>query len=294
MIFLDYGWGRWKNIGDAWGNCTIAGDTTNDALAHANPIRYRGYYYDDDTGLYYCNARYYSPKWRRFVSPDSTSYLDPESVNGLNLYCYCNNDPVNFVDPSGRIAISLILATIGIGAAIGAGIGLTSTVVADLENGKLFDGDVTFRAYVGNIFGGVIAGAGIGFCTVLGTGLGVALSTGTALTLGSMAVSSSTAAMLGVGGAFVAGGLGYAVRTGINDQETFEWSDMFIEAGINAFSGLLTFAGAMAGGIVGVKTLETKSSLKNFVRYHLGATYFGVYPVKALLSILKAKLKEAY
>ena len=63
-----------------------------------------GYYSANDTGLYYCNARYYSPKWRRFISPDNTAYLDPEPVNGLNLYCYCNNDPVNLVDPSGHEA----------------------------------------------------------------------------------------------------------------------------------------------------------------------------------------------
>ena len=80
---------------DAWGNCTVSSETTNTAVAAANPIRYRGYYYDDDTGLYYCNARYYSPKWRRFISPDDTAYLDPKTVNGLNLYCYCGNDPVN-------------------------------------------------------------------------------------------------------------------------------------------------------------------------------------------------------
>ena len=60
-----------------------------------------GYYSANDTGLYYCNARYYSPKWRRFISPDDTAYLNPESVNGLNLYCYCNNDSVNYVDPTG-------------------------------------------------------------------------------------------------------------------------------------------------------------------------------------------------
>jgi RHS repeat-associated protein len=84
-----------KYLYDAWGNCTISSETTNTVVANANPIRYRGYYYDDDTGLYYCNARYYSPKWRRFISPDDTAYLDPESVNGLNLYCYSNNNPVN-------------------------------------------------------------------------------------------------------------------------------------------------------------------------------------------------------
>ena len=92
-----------KYLYDAWGNCTIASETTSYDVANANPIRYRGYYYDDDTGLYYCNARYYSPKWRRFISPDDTAYLDPKSSNGLNLYCYCCNDPVNCADPSGHV-----------------------------------------------------------------------------------------------------------------------------------------------------------------------------------------------
>ena len=67
-------------------------------LAIANPIRYRGYYYGQDTGLYYLNARYYSPELRRFISPDDTAYLDPENANGLNLYAYCYNDPVNYAD----------------------------------------------------------------------------------------------------------------------------------------------------------------------------------------------------
>ena len=80
---------------DAWGNCTIKDTTTNYVVAHANPIRYRGYYYDEDTNLYYLNARYYSPEWRRFISPANVSALNPNLVNGLNLYCYCNNDPVN-------------------------------------------------------------------------------------------------------------------------------------------------------------------------------------------------------
>ena len=93
-----------KYLYDAWGNCTIASGTTNYTVANANPIRYRGYYYDDDTGLYYCNARYYSPKWRRFISPDDTTYLDPESVNGLNLYCYCNNDPITLMKSSNPAA----------------------------------------------------------------------------------------------------------------------------------------------------------------------------------------------
>ena len=86
---------------DAYGNCT----TTNSALydiAYNNPIRYRGYYYDRETNFYYLNSRYYNPEWRRFISPDDTAYIDSETPNGLNLYCYCNNDPVNYADPSGH------------------------------------------------------------------------------------------------------------------------------------------------------------------------------------------------
>ena len=107
---------------DAWGNCTIASNTTNYTIAHANPFRYRSYYYDEDTKLYYLNARYYSPEFRRFISPDDTSYLNPESVNGLNLYCYCNNNPVMYVDPIGlnptygiilSFAVIIVFAIIG-------------------------------------------------------------------------------------------------------------------------------------------------------------------------------------
>ena len=90
---------------DAWGNCTITLNTNG--IATRNPIRYRGYYYDADTNLYYLNARYYSPELRRFISPDDTAYLDPETPNGLNLYCYCNNDPVNYADPNGHFLITL-------------------------------------------------------------------------------------------------------------------------------------------------------------------------------------------
>ncbi len=86
---------------DAWGRCFFY-DSTNLILAECNPIRYRNYYYDSDTKLYYLNARYYSPELRRFISPDDTAYINPETPNGLNLYCYCNNDPVNMVDPSGH------------------------------------------------------------------------------------------------------------------------------------------------------------------------------------------------
>lgn len=80
---------------DAFGNCEVLYSGIYD-IGHKNPIRYRGYYYDQETSLYYLNAHYYNPEWRRFISPDDTGYLDPETPNGLNLYAYCGNDPVNY------------------------------------------------------------------------------------------------------------------------------------------------------------------------------------------------------
>ena len=63
---------------DAYGNCTPY--AVNDFnIAAINPIRYRGYYFDTGLDFYYLNARYYNPQWRRFISPDSTDYLDTET-----------------------------------------------------------------------------------------------------------------------------------------------------------------------------------------------------------------------
>ena len=84
---------------DAWGNHTVT-NYGEENIGNINPIRYRGYYYDEETGLYYLNSRYYDPRLRRFISPDTLSILDEtmSEINGLNLYMYCKDNPVMYVD----------------------------------------------------------------------------------------------------------------------------------------------------------------------------------------------------
>ena len=95
-----------RYVYDAWGNHTVYDsngniNTDKNFIGNINPFRYRGYYYDADTKLYYLKTRYYDPEVGRFISPDSIEYLNPDSINGLNLYAYCSNNPVMYVDPIG-------------------------------------------------------------------------------------------------------------------------------------------------------------------------------------------------
>ncbi len=70
-------------------------------IGNINPFRYRGYYYDSALKLYYLVTRYYDPVVGRFISQDALDYADPDTINGLNLYAYCANNPVMNVDPTG-------------------------------------------------------------------------------------------------------------------------------------------------------------------------------------------------
>ncbi|MDY6141942.1 MAG: RHS repeat-associated core domain-containing protein, partial [Bacilli bacterium] len=83
----------------SYGVCSISGNTS---LGNENPFRYKGYYYYDvETSLYYITTRYYDPEIGRWISPDCVCYLNSTSINGLNLYSYCYNDPINYIDSSG-------------------------------------------------------------------------------------------------------------------------------------------------------------------------------------------------
>ena len=86
---------------DAWGNIT---HQSSDNYATVNPLRYRGYVYDEETQLYYCNSRYYDPQIGRFINADSLVSTG-QGVLGNNMFAYCNNNPVNYADPSGDYSL---------------------------------------------------------------------------------------------------------------------------------------------------------------------------------------------
>ena len=75
--------------------------TNPEHIGNLNPFRYRGYYYDEETALYYLQSRYYDPILRRFLNADSVDVLtaDPTSLSGKNLYAYCENNPIMYWNP---------------------------------------------------------------------------------------------------------------------------------------------------------------------------------------------------
>ena len=90
MTYLEYAY-------DAWGKIIAQG---NDPLYEQNPFRYRGYYYDEETGFYFLNSRYYDPEVKRFINADCL-FVAGDELTGANMYAYCNGNPVMFRDPSG-------------------------------------------------------------------------------------------------------------------------------------------------------------------------------------------------
>ena len=83
---------------DAWGRVI----SSTGALANLNPFRYRGYYYDDETGFYYVSSRYYDPEVGRWINADNVIAGVGGDLKGYNLFAYCFNNPVNMDDQAGN------------------------------------------------------------------------------------------------------------------------------------------------------------------------------------------------
>ena len=113
IALVDTGWNTVVSYAyDSWGKVTaIEGDQD---LGKKNPLRYRGYYWDEETGLYYLASRYYDPEVGRFINADDLSVLSEEKreITDKNLYAYCDNNPIIRKDNEGDMW-QLALAGVG-------------------------------------------------------------------------------------------------------------------------------------------------------------------------------------
>lgn len=123
MRYLKYTQGSTSSLvkedgsADATYQYTDFGETTIQGDDQAkNEVSYTGGIYDQSTGLYYLNARYYNPEDGRFLTED-TYRGENNQPNTQHLYVYCANNPVNYVDPSGHGPVGIVIGgLIGYGA----------------------------------------------------------------------------------------------------------------------------------------------------------------------------------
>ena len=143
---------------DAWGTCYTTLDTNG--VGSLNPFRYRGYYFVSRIGLYYLTTRFYDYTTGRFLNADVPSICFDDGLTlpeGCNLYSYCHNNPISYVDPTGHFAliIGILLMTTMIGGTIGG--------IVSHSNGKSgwdFVGDIILGAMIGLAAGGFLIAAG--------------------------------------------------------------------------------------------------------------------------------------
>ena len=272
---------------DAWGNHKVLNAsgveivTVND-IGNLNPFRYRGYYYDTETGLYYLQTRYYDPVVGRFISRDSIEYADPERINGINLYAYCGNNPVMHSDPygttewwewliAGFIVIGLVVGSVLTGGAVaavfaGAAIGGAISYGTQAISGTLNWGQFVLDIGVGAITG-LIGASGVSkaAATVMGGLIGSGSSIASDLING-QPVSWEKAAISGVIGILA----GFYGGAGVKNVRGLAANGKFLGASLN-MPGITAFL------LKNSKTFLLSAQHVGFVKA------MGVYAVSTLL-----------
>ena len=162
-------------------------------LAEINPLRYRGYYYDSETGFYYLQSRYYDPENHRFINADVYTSTDSSDAIACNMFAYCQNNPVMLGDENGEVWSKLVCMLVG--AAVGA---LTSALATLTTGGS--GRDVLKSAVVGAFAGGVI-----GFTGSMKAGKYVGRAVGSAISAVDAYVTARKAGTNVAGSCFAAG-----------------------------------------------------------------------------------------
>jgi len=151
---------------DAWGKVLSITGSMADTIGTINPLLYRGYIYDHDAGLYYLQSRYYNPTVGRFINADDPAFMGiTGTLVSFNLFPYCENNPVNLVDPTGRFGLTA--AIIATGAIVG---GLLGAFNAAATGGNILE----------SVIEGALTGAIGATCGMLITNPYVAVTIATA------------------------------------------------------------------------------------------------------------------
>ena len=161
-----------RYVYDAWGRLIRSTGTARETLGLHNPLRYRGYIYDYETGLYYLQSRYYNPTWGRFINADDPGYMGIDGTpSSYNLFAYCGNNPVTRADDDGEFW------HIVIGAVVGLVTQYVSDVVAQCKEGKSFWEALKPKSswvdYGAAALSGAVGATGIGFLGSIAANAGI-------------------------------------------------------------------------------------------------------------------------
>ena len=176
------------------------GNTLSESGSMADKVkfRYRGYYYDSETGFYYLQSWYYDPSICRFISADQYELVGTlsKSLGELNLYSYCANNPIMYTDENGTLVWSTGLIIVGVVAGLVAGgyIGYTSVVNDPTLSTRQKLAGIGLCAILGGIAGGFF-GAGLS-CAL--PGIIGSSAAGEAVLAGAAAISLEQAVAMGV------------------------------------------------------------------------------------------------
>ncbi len=208
----------WQARYSAFGSARI------DVAKQAQPFRLAGQYFDEETGLCYVLARYYNPQLGRFLIPDPQGFAG----GSLNLYTYCDGDPVNKIDPTGEFAFLAIVGIIAVGAVIGAAIG--AGMEAWKQHKEHPDKPLDWGAIGKEAGKGAIVGA-------VGTGVGLLLAP---------LVPEAGAGLLAVaGGGAVVGGVSAGIEQCVNNA----LHDKPLLDGLGPAIGVGAVIGAVTAGV---------------------------------------------
>ena len=138
---------------DSYGNLVSSSGTMADKVN----FRYRGYYYDAETDFYYLHTRYYSPEICRFISADQPELVPTlsQTLGQLNLFAYCNNNPIMYTDPDGKAVGAALFWGALIGLIVGGASYVGSEVISYALTGEW---DWSWGMFIGSLIGGAIGG----------------------------------------------------------------------------------------------------------------------------------------